>query len=31
MNAGDVPFGLWLSGRAGWNQLEADWRRLLEL
>lgn len=27
----DVPAALALSEQAGWNQLEADWRRMLEL
>ena len=27
----DIPVGLSLKEKAGWNQLEADWRRLLEL
>src|SRR5437870_742019 len=31
MRASDVGLGLQLSGRAGWNQVAADWRRLLEL
>jgi GNAT superfamily N-acetyltransferase len=26
----DIPFGLKLSGLAGWNQTEADWEMLLE-
>jgi ribosomal protein S18 acetylase RimI-like enzyme len=29
--ADDLPLGLHLSRQAGWNQLEADWRRALEL
>lgn len=31
MTVGDVPLGLRLSAQAGWNQLEADWRRALGL
>lgn len=31
MQRGDIPFGLALCRRAGWNQLDADWRRLLSL
>jgi len=31
MTAGDLPFGLSLSQEAGWNQLPADWQRLLDL
>lgn len=31
MNAGDIPLGLTLCRFAGWNQLEADWRRLLDV
>src|SRR6266480_4275307 len=31
MRASDVGLGLQLSGRAGWNQVAADWQRLLEL
>ena len=31
MTVADVPLGLRLSGQAGWNQLEADWRRFLDL
>lgn len=27
----DVPLGMWLKQRAGWNQREADWRRFLDL
>jgi GNAT superfamily N-acetyltransferase len=27
----DIPVGLRLKKQAGWNQLEADWRRLLDL
>jgi GNAT superfamily N-acetyltransferase len=27
----DIPFGLRLTAQNGWNQLEADWRRQLEL
>lgn len=31
MTAGDIPTGLELCRLAGWNQLEADWQRLLAL
>jgi GNAT superfamily N-acetyltransferase len=31
MTAADVPLGLHFSEAAGWNQLEADWRRALDL
>jgi GNAT superfamily N-acetyltransferase len=31
MIAADVPLGMRLKSQAGWNQLEADWRRLIEL
>jgi ribosomal protein S18 acetylase RimI-like enzyme len=31
MTAADLPLGLRLSGQAGWNQTEADWRRALAL
>ena len=31
MSAADVPLGLQLTGQAGWNQTEADWRRFLDL
>ena len=31
MQAADIPFGLALCRQAGWNHLEADWRRLLAL
>src|ERR1700712_5694831 len=31
MLAADLPAALQLSTRAGWGQLEADWRRLLDL
>lgn len=31
LTAADVPAALSLSEQAGWNQLEADWRRMLEL
>jgi GNAT superfamily N-acetyltransferase len=31
MIAEDLPLGLRLSRRAGWNQVEADWARLLDL
>jgi GNAT superfamily N-acetyltransferase len=27
----DIPFGMALKSQAGWNQLEADWRRFLAL
>jgi GNAT superfamily N-acetyltransferase len=27
----DIPFGMALKAQAGWNQLEADWRRFLAL
>jgi GNAT superfamily N-acetyltransferase len=27
----DIPFGLQLSGSAGWNQTDRDWTRMLEL
>ncbi len=29
--AADVPLGMRLKTQAGWNQLEADWRRMLEI
>ena len=29
--AADVPLGMRLKTQAGWNQLEADWRRMLEM
>ena len=29
--AGDVPLGMRLKSQAGWNQLEADWRRMLDM
>lgn len=31
MQLTDVPFGMQLVQQAGWNQLEADWHRALEL
>ncbi len=31
MTAADVPLGMALKQRAGWNQTEADWRRFLTL
>jgi GNAT superfamily N-acetyltransferase len=31
MNARDLPLGMRLKDQAGWNQTEADWRRLLDL
>lgn len=31
MTTADLPLGLRLSHQAGWNQLEADWRRMLDL
>lgn len=31
MTVADLPFGLRLSEAAGWNQIEADWRRFQEL
>ena len=31
MNLDDVPLGCRLSGAVGWNQLPADWHRLLSL
>jgi GNAT superfamily N-acetyltransferase len=31
LTVADLPLGLRLSRQAGWNQLEADWRRFLEL
>lgn len=31
MTSEDVPLGMRLAGRAGWNQTEADWRRFLAL
>jgi GNAT superfamily N-acetyltransferase len=31
MTTADIPAGMRLKEQAGWNQLEADWRRLLEL
>jgi GNAT superfamily N-acetyltransferase len=31
MTLADVPAGMELKAQAGWNQLEADWKRLLEL
>jgi GNAT superfamily N-acetyltransferase len=31
MNARDLPLGMRLKDQAGWNQTEADWRRVLDL
>jgi GNAT superfamily N-acetyltransferase len=31
MTVADLPLGMRLSARAGWNQTEADWRRYLRL
>ena len=31
MTEADIPFGMHLRAQAGWNQLEADWQRLLAL
>lgn len=31
MTAADIPLGMRLKEQAGWNQLEADWRRCLNL
>jgi GNAT superfamily N-acetyltransferase len=31
MTISDIPVGMSLKEKAGWNQLEADWRRLLDL
>jgi GNAT superfamily N-acetyltransferase len=31
MTAADLPAGLYLSRQAGWNQIEADWQRFLDL
>src|SRR3981081_3729230 len=31
MTVADIPTGMQLQEHAGWNQLEADWRRLLDL
>ena len=31
MCATDIPVGMRLKAQAGWNQLEADWRRFLEM
>ena len=31
MTAADIPLGMHLKDQAGWNQTEADWRRLLAL
>src|SRR5690348_4685599 len=30
MTLADIPAGMRLKEQAGWNQLEADWRRLLD-
>jgi len=31
MTAADIPLGLKLARQAGWNQMEADWRRFLAM
>src|SRR5262249_10578863 len=31
MTAGDLALGMHLKAQAGWNQLEADWRRFIEM
>ena len=31
MTAEDIPFGMRLKNIAGWNQIEADWRRFIDL
>ncbi|MHC5542302.1 GNAT family N-acetyltransferase [Singulisphaera rosea] len=31
MTVADIPEGMRLKAQAGWNQLEADWRRLIDL
>lgn len=31
MTHADVPFGMRLKTQAGWNQLESDWRRFLDM
>jgi GNAT superfamily N-acetyltransferase len=31
MTVADIPFGMRLKQQAGWNQVQADWRRLLDL
>lgn len=31
MTIADIPLGLRLKSQANWNQLEADWRRMLEM
>ncbi len=31
MTVADIPLGMRLKEQAGWNQVEADWRRLLDL
>jgi len=31
MTLADIPLGMRLKNQAGWNQVEADWRRLLDL
>jgi GNAT superfamily N-acetyltransferase len=31
MTFADIPFGMHLKQQAGWNQVEADWKRLLDL
>ncbi len=30
MTPGDIPYGMKLKSLAGWNQLEADWKMLLD-
>ena len=31
MTVADIPLGMRLKEQAGWNQVEGDWRRLLDL
>lgn len=31
LTVADIPFGMRLKQQAGWNQVEADWKRLLDL
>ena len=31
MTVADIPYGMRLKGEAGWNQIDADWRRFLAL
>jgi GNAT superfamily N-acetyltransferase len=31
MTSADIPLGMRIKDQAGWNQTEADWRRMLEL